>query len=348
MDVVMGTQGDYSGTNAPSLIRRMGPIGKIVTQFRKFQLIQITILLNLMGNVYDGQGPVSRAVAARQLGFLMGTNFAVGGLLAMPAINLAGLVFNAFGGADEPDDIEQQIRQWAGDPDLADLILKGFPTVIDQDWSGKLGWGTTFSVMPFTDFEISRDGLTRTFAALAGGPTLALAGNMAEGVNQMMQGNVASGAVELMPRGLRDMGRAYNLAAKGVQDKSPMQRQLIEAEDITGYQVMSQFIGLPTADLNRVRSVSRGSRKADRFYDDRLTSLKAEYYEAHKNNDREAKNRIRRDFIQLQGSRVSNGFTRQDISVLYAALQQVQAAKRNVRGGVATTRENRRYVEDRL
>jgi hypothetical protein len=345
MDVVMGTQGDYSGSNAPSIIRRL-PQGKIITQFRKFQIIQITMMANLLNQIYKGDTPEQRHTAALQFGYLMGGNMMIGGVLAMPAANIAGMAFSALKG-DDPDDLEMQIRQSIGDPDVADLVLKGLPTLIDQDWSAKLGWGNTFSVLPYTDLALTRDSLYEAGWAALTGPTGAAVSNAVSGASQMVQGNIAGGAVEMLPRGLRDAGRATLMATRGLRDRSPYEKQLLEADEIGGYQVFSQAIGAPLASQSRMFAVSRGARNADRFFGERSKSIQSAYVKAFRDRDRRGMTAAQDEWRELQQARVSEGFPRQDISILRNSVQRVREAEAQTRDGIPRSDSNFRYIDRR-
>jgi hypothetical protein len=349
-DVVMGTQGDYSGANAPSVINRIpGGWGKVAFQFRKFQLIQIELFSGMVKRAFFGADPMEKAVARRQFGYLLGANMMVGGALALPAANIAGAaVAFAFGDEEEPDNFEMMMREYIGDPVLADVVLKGLPTLVDQDWSAKLGWGQTFSVLPYTKWDVNRDAPVILLATVLGGPTLAAASNIAGGIGLMLEGNTAAGMIETLPRGIRDAARALSLATRGMVDRSQYEKVMLSADEITGMQIFSQAIGAPSATQTRIFSVNRGVREAKQFFSDRSTSIQAAYVKARRARDNEAVKQAREDWYRLQAARVREGFPRQDISVLTNSVQQVQEAERNTKSGVPFDRSTRRYVERRI
>ena len=53
--VILDTHGDYSGFNSPRFTRQ--GVGRLMTQFRKFQLIQISLMVKLINQSFKGASP---------------------------------------------------------------------------------------------------------------------------------------------------------------------------------------------------------------------------------------------------------------------------------------------------
>ena len=76
-EAVHVTHGSYDGFNTPRFLR--GDVGKVLGQFRKFQIIQATMLLNMAKDAFKGADATTRAVARRQLAYMIGQAFIVAG-----------------------------------------------------------------------------------------------------------------------------------------------------------------------------------------------------------------------------------------------------------------------------
>lgn len=81
-------------------------VGRIVTQFRKFQLIQIGLLAKLGREAFNKDlPPEERAVARAALAYTLGSTFMMGGMTALPGFAaIAWVVGKIFGEPDEPND----------------------------------------------------------------------------------------------------------------------------------------------------------------------------------------------------------------------------------------------------
>ena len=153
--IIYDTHGDYSGYNAPSLMR--SPVARLITQYRKFQLIQIHNYVRMFNDGFR-RADLSKEdqwVARKALGYNLATMFAIGGTLALPGAQAIGAILRAiFGDDDEPDDPELTMRKYladAGLEDFATLLVKGVPAWLGVDVSGKMGAGTIASLFPFAD-----------------------------------------------------------------------------------------------------------------------------------------------------------------------------------------------------
>jgi hypothetical protein len=119
--VIYETHGDYSATNAPRFMR--SGVTRLMTQFRKFQLIQASHYVRLINQAFKGAKPEDRALAMKVLAFNFGTMTALGGVMALPGFAVLSMLTGAlFGDGDEPDNAEATLRRMIGDKEIADLI----------------------------------------------------------------------------------------------------------------------------------------------------------------------------------------------------------------------------------
>lgn len=341
----MITQGDYSGHNAPSIIRRLGGFGKIMTQFRKFQLIQIGLLTRMVHGSFNGADPYEKAMARRQLAYVLGAHGIAGGLLGLPMANLAMMAAGIFGDEDEPDDFEIRLRREIGDDAMADLILKGLPAFANVDVSAKIGMGQTFSILPFTDIKWSRDGAAIAMASLFGGPTGAQAMMWADAVGLMAEGNYALGLAQALPRGFRDAAKAVSYGTEGVRRRNPARDMAISPDEFSWFDLGMQGIGLPTERITDRQNKSRWLTQTREHFASRSARIKADYIRAQQGGDAQGMLDARQAWNKYQDARVRQGFKRQSPSLLTKAPQEQRKRVGNAVDGVFVNRSERRFMD---
>jgi len=340
---VQDTQGDYSHINAPSLIERI-PTGRLMFQFRKFQLIQLGLLAKTARQWLTGASPEERAVARRYLGFLMGTHAFMGGALGLPMMNLiAPVLAAAFGEEDEPKDFELLVRRGVGDKAVADLLLQGVPSFLGVDLQARLSMSTTTSLLPFADFDLTRDGYQETFTAMFG-PAVSLGSQFVDGLGLLAEGEVVLGTAQLMPRGVRDLIRAINLQGEGVRNRSD--EELLSPEDISLFDFFSQAIGAPSKRLTDRWKISSLVEDTDTFFSQQSSDLKKRYIRAKEANNTQDIRLVQREWLDLQAARARYGMPRAKMQELESAYKRRKTREASVVAGVPTTRTTRALAEE--
>jgi hypothetical protein len=212
-NVISQTHGDYTRINAPRAFNTN--TGKVALQFRKFQLIQLTLLTKLVANSVKGETKEVRTAARKALAFTLGHTAALAGLVGMPGFAAISFILKglagAFGDDEEPYNLEKElyeamVNQWG--EDAATLIMRGAPAAAGIDLSGKLGMGNTLSILPFTDFELSKAGVAETGFALAFGAAGSLAQRFADGLKLVGSEEYYRGLEKLAPKGISDAMKA--------------------------------------------------------------------------------------------------------------------------------------------
>ena len=279
--VLEQTQGDFSQLAAPMLIKRLP---KFITQYRKYQLMVGALYVRAVHDAFNGSSPAEKAVARRMLGYMLTHTAAVGGMLGLPLINLAEMVVPAlFGDEDEPKDLERMMRDWFGEDNaIADMVLKGLPATLGLDLGAKLSDDRVFSILPYTNFELSKKGLADGLVGLMG-PGMSQAGKMIDGMALMNEGQTAQGVEKLMPRGLEDALKGYRIANEGYTLRNG--DVLVKPEDINTFQAMLAGVGLPAAELKRYQWIQGQQIEITKFYKKREGEIKKDYIEASKNGE---------------------------------------------------------------
>jgi hypothetical protein len=339
--VIYETHGDYSGFNAPRFMRR--GVGKLATQFRKFQLIQLSMFARLLNTAFKDASADERFIAKKALAYNLAHLGAAGGLMGMPAFSMiAWVIGKALPGDDEPDDPEATLRRLIGDKALADLLLKGAPKLLGVDISGRVGAGGMLSILPYTDIELSRDGYSSVVTGLLGPFVGGLMPKVVDGVGQISQGNLWKGTEQMLPTGLANVMKATRFADQGVTKRNG--DVVLSADEVGVLDWAAQVVGLPTNVTTDRSFLANAQFTADKFYRERTSQLKNQYAAAVRKNDTDTMREVREDWMQTQAARRKLGYEVQPLSTLLKAPQEQRKREAATTAGVQTNRGNQGFI----
>jgi hypothetical protein len=271
------TQGDFSHLASPMIIKRLP---KFITQYRKYQLMVAALYAKAFYDSFKGSSPAEKAIARRMLGYMLVHTSMVGGLLGLPLMNLAEIIIpSLFGDEDEPKDLERMLRDWFGpDSAAADIVLKGpISAMLGIDLGAKLSDDRVFSILPYTDVEVSREGFAKGLVGLLG-PGMAQATKMIDGLSLMSEGQMAQGVEKLLDKGTGDALKAYRIANEGLTLRNG--DVLVKPEDISVYQSILQGLGMPAGQMKRYQWLRGQQVEITQFYKDRELEIKRDYIKA--------------------------------------------------------------------
>lgn len=339
--IIYTTHGDYSGFNAPRITR--SSLGRLATQFRKFQLIQISLMTRLFNDAFANEDPAVRMIGKKSLAFTVGHTAVMGGIMGLPGFYaIAALYGMLFGDDDEPDNPELALRRAIGDETIADLLVKGVPAALGVDLSGKLGMGQMLSALPYSDVNLSRKGVYETIGTIVSGPFGGLLAKSADGVSLMAGGDYQKGLEQLLPTGLANVAKAYRFGTEGVTNRAG--DVVMNADDIGFVDQFFTALGLPTDVLTDRNFLNAAKFEYDQFYNDKASEIKRTYTRAYKEGDTASLNEAREAWKSLQESRAQNGYQRQPLSTLLKAPQEQKKRERQSVGGVQFNKANRGFV----
>jgi len=341
-DVVSNTHGSYDAFNTPRIMQTGA--GKVLLQFKRFQIIQISMLLKLINTAFKGASRDEKAVARRALGFIAGHMMVLGGALAVPFVTQFGsLLLKAFGDDDEPENLELTLRRLINDPVMADLLINGVPGALGVNLGGKLGMGNVFSILPFTDVDFtSRAGAEKMLVSIMG-PSAGLGLKFADGLGQMAGGEYYKGLESMLPSGVANVMKAGRFATEGITMRNG--DVVLKPEEISMFDTAFQAVGLPTTTITDRQFTQRVVAEFDKFYDKRTTEIKGDYVEASRKGDVNGMADAREEWSKLQESRAKNGYKRQPLSDLFRAPSAAAKRERSIAGGVEFSKSNRQFVE---
>jgi hypothetical protein len=342
--VISQTHGDYTRINAPRAFNT--PAGKVALQFRKFQLIQLTLLAKLVYNSFKGAKPEERAAARKMLTYTLGHTGVLAGVVGMPGFAAAAFIINkladAFGDDDEPYNLENELRKMMGDGDLARVIMRGAPNLAGADLSGKLGMGNALSILPYTDFEASREGFNAIATGLTLGATGGLGAKVFQALGDIKDGDYYRGLMGLSPSLLANGIKAYVEANRGETNRKG--DALVSADEISHWDSFAKVIGWPTSNQSERRFDRQVAYDNKEAFENKASKLKNEYTRAVKDNDADARRAAIEKWQRLQKSRREAGFQPQPLSALMKAPQEQRKRERNTSGGVQFDKHNRQFV----
>jgi len=336
LDVINTTHGDYSMENAPKFLRT--PLGRTVLQFQKFRIMLAGTYIRAFYNAFrdPSLSAEEKRVARRALMFISGHAAIVGGLIGSPAAAIFVLIYNILSGDDEErGDLERDIREAVGDDTIANLLLRGVPTLFGVDVSGTLGQGNLLSVAPYADSPVDRESYAKYILSLTGPAIGGIGGNVADAIELVGYGSYYKALEKLVPRGIGAASRTMREQFAGeTTRRGDLTTQPI---DLGAVEAVWGTIGLaPIARVNRQYARDQ-FYKDERFYQDRAADIKRAYTEAAKESDAAAMNALRLEWQGLQDARRERGFKTQPmLDLIKAPREQAKREKQTV-GGIPFT-----------
>lgn len=343
--IVKQTHGNYAASNAPRVFNANG-VAKLMLQFRKFQLIQASLLARLLHDSLRGASPEERLIARHAVAWLMAHHMVLAGALGLPTANLIGYLLAAIGGDDdEPKDVERMLRQVIGDKDIADLLLKGLPAYLGVDVSRRVGMGDTFSVLPFTDINLlDRAGLGETVLGASGAFVGGLLPRWADAAGLVAKGDYYKGLESMMPRALQDSMKALRFAQEGVTQKGNRD-VVIQPDELSLFTLMSQVVGLPSKVLTDRQRIQGDLIDVNDYYKERLATMRFQYAKAYRENDTDTMGDMREEWAAVAQAMRRNGFKPQPLSNLLSAPLEQRNRERGTVAGVQSRKGSRGFVQ---
>jgi hypothetical protein len=285
------THMNYSATNAPYWLKPgVVPFGKVLFQYRKFQLGMLTLMANQFKQAFKGDA-TSRKEARRALYGIFAMHGLMTGAVGLPAAGtifmIANLLNAIFGDEDEPFDAEAEFRLFLAEAfgvDNALVVAKGLPTLLGVDLSRNLGMGDVAA--PIRVLRSDKEGRDLYLEILAAGlgPTIGgLGPQFVEGIQMLMKGDLYRGAEGLTPRFMRDLIRAARLEEQGLTTKTG--QTIFTPEEISAWDKAIQAVGFPSTRISERGAAAGAVQEARKFLQDRRSELIKDYVAARRAND---------------------------------------------------------------
>lgn len=309
--VIDRTQGNYSSTNAPRFFAANGAT-KLITQFRKYQLIQLSLIGRLLHTSFAGASADEKLAARKAFAWMFAQHLAVTGLKGAP-LAAVGMMLAAAIGGDDDKDWERNLRRWIGDDDVATVLIRGIPAGLGLDVSERIGMSNTFSLLPFAEMPADRTGYEKA-AASALGPASALVGNAFDAWGKMRNGQYSKAVELLSPSLIKNSLQGYRIATDGITDSRGNVR--LNADEISFFDGFMQAVGLPTTAKTEFQNKRGDLIELSKHFDSREDRIRAQYINAKRTGDtgemaeaREAWQEVQRSKREWMTSMRDRGFT---------------------------------------
>ena len=315
VEVIDRSQGDYSNLNAPRWINSSGWT-RVITQFRKFQLIQVSYILHMMNDAFGGAPKEERAAARAALAYTLAHHALLAGIKGLPAYAAVSFAWGLLMPGDD-DTLDEDLRKALGGGFVAELLMAGAPRLLGADISRNVGMGEAFSILPFADKNVAtvegfRDALISVF-----GPTVNNANSIVRGFEVLQEGDTLRALEYFAPSGPRGALRAWREAARGATTRG--HEVLIPKAEIDAWDSIITALGFRTA-----KAVTVGDERARSYaqrdeFNKATTRIRRAYILAYRNRDTSALAEAREDWMALQDKKARNGLRRSPVSNLLRA-----------------------------
>ena len=338
-DILTDTHGDYTAFNAPRAFNTQW--GKVALQFRKFQLIQIAFYAKLFRDAFTK--PEERAAAMRTLAYSLSHTAVFAGMMGLPGYAAISAILGFFGDDDEPYDLTADMRKAIG-PEWADIIMRGAPTVVGMDLSGKIGAGNMLSIMPFSNADLNTNaGRAEALGTLMGGAALGMTSRVIDGLGLIASGDYYKGVERTMPKGVSDALKAGRQAAEGMTRRNG--DVILPNSEISALDTVFTALGVPVVQQAVTYERQNRMRDVTKNFTERTTRIKNDYTKAVREKDTAAMAEARTEWTKLQQARQRNGLKPQPVSTLLKAPQEQREREKRTVGGVAYREGQRKLAE---
>lgn len=226
--VINDTEGQYTHTNSAPLFRNR--IARPFLQFRQYPVIIYHTLVSNTVRAFKGATKEERIEAAKIVGGIIGTHTLMAGALAgapTEGVALAMYILKAFGltetdWSDAEEAAQVAVAKQLG-PDAAKLVMRqGVMGLLGIDVSGRINLNSllTYNI---PDGKMTPEKHYEFWSDMLLGAPLGLVKDAGKGINEVMSGDIAKGATDIIPlQTFRDAFKAIHGTA-GANEHTSLQ-----------------------------------------------------------------------------------------------------------------------------
>ena len=243
-EAVLQTQFDYSDINKPLWFKGF-PAARSIMMFKMYlQGIYALHLSSLGMAVGKNQSLQTRMEGAKTLGMLAAAHSmlaGVGGGLFEPFKMLIEAIANQF---DDDDEVDFDLDNWLQN-NAGEIWAKGLPRAAGFDMSSRVGIDNLLIWSQGQPAETLEESFKNKLVELAGPMWGGFGKNFFAGLDQMLEGQVTRGAGRMLPKGIADLVRAYDMKVNGVTTRSG--EAIVSPDDIGWGAAFTQAYGFQPA-----------------------------------------------------------------------------------------------------
>jgi len=284
------SHGEFDAFSTPRYMMRQQwpnmPV-RLITQFKKFQVMQVSLLARNIANAFGDAPPEEKKIARAMLGYTFTQYGALTVAMGLPGYGCASTLIDwLLKDKDEPLAPDYHLNDFlAGHmgQTMADLITKGVPGALGAPVTSRLGAGGMASVIPLEDVDLSDRGHLANTALAFMGPFIGMVGNDWMGAYaKMRQGDYYKGMEQLMPAMLRNGMREYRQAAlPGTESFGGVTNSkndvLLAPEDITALEHALSAVGFNSSRMEMRQLIENFKYQEQAYYQLRYDRLAHEY-----------------------------------------------------------------------
>jgi hypothetical protein len=249
-EMIGDTLGDFTSQNRPELLR--GNLGRVIGQFRFYQIHMLGKTVQLMKDAYQEKGWGEKR---KEMAFMLGMSMSLAGAAGTPAAMLAtsapvtailaGLSM-AFGDPDDPWDLERDFAAAARDAlgdDAGNVFLKGLPSLLGMDISKRIGMGGLGNIINGDPPPgLSAEQRAQWAAGRLLGPSFGMATDAMKSYDAVSQGEWVEAFKVSTPKPVKDLFKAAALYQHGAMGGGG--RTIVQPEDISPTSIALQALGV--------------------------------------------------------------------------------------------------------
>ena len=292
--VVEDTQGNFSKLDAPRLLKALP---KVMTQYRKYQLLMAWHYSSAFKQMFRGETPESRAAGKRILMYSLAHAGVFAGTVGMPMVSTIFWALSFLGDEDEPDDLERWIYRNVDDGAFGKFLARGVFGFVGIDLSAKLNQSKIFAPLPYVDFQTGEAGYKEIIGGMVG-PAGTTASNFFRAHEYYTKGDLMKAVEYSVPKGVRTALESYRLGTEGYTMTNG--DVVVDPREISGLALFFNALGIPSSQIQNIKWTRGQQFVLEQYFSKESGKLRKEYIEANKNRDRSTQRRLREEWKELQ------------------------------------------------
>jgi Large polyvalent protein associated domain 39 len=289
-DTIRKAMPNYNLSNKARITTDKGVLGGFagpMTQFKNYGIHMYSMMANLARESINGATPADRREARKAFAGILATHTMMAGSLTLlgDPLRWIGGAYDFATGAQQPHDYENDVRQWMSDafgPEVGEVMARGLPHLAGIDIHQRVGLSNLLEAPEMKSFDKKGVGdvLMQAMTGAAGEDAATMVG----GVHKMLNGDLAGGLKDLVPRVLRDPMKAMSLNDKGVTDSTG--KTIMKPEQLSGADIAAQAAGFQPSRVTEFREGRAAVQEAKTENSQRKTQLTKAWLQAEDPDDR--------------------------------------------------------------
>lgn len=243
MDTTRKAMPNYSRVNAPRIATArgfLGPLGAPLFQLKRYGLHMYSVLANLARDMMVGE---NRWEATKAFAGILATHAMIAGTFTWIAdpLRYIGGAYDLISGR-KPHDYQNDLRAWMADTfgkEVGEVLSRGVPRALGIDLHQRVGLSNLLEIPELKSFD--KKDIVEAFAGAALGAPGEAAADAADGFLKLIHGDIGGFMMGAIPRPLRDLWKAKELAQHGVVTQAG--RQVLAPEKLSTLDIARQALG---------------------------------------------------------------------------------------------------------